>query len=137
MEKSIEGKDSIYTCGKCGKPTTNKPLTIPNRNDDGSRAEGFKKIVRCTSCIRNGLKEVINAIAGVAEKGKTEENKSEPAFVHSKCCDAHWECVCRDGIWGLECEKCGKPIGGGITIIGPNISGCECAECKKKLGGKG
>jgi hypothetical protein len=54
-------------------------------------------------------------------------------FIHSRCCMAHWELVVRDGIWSLECEKCGKPVGSGVSVIGPDMSECSCATC----GGKG
>lgn len=61
---------------------------------------------------------------------KPREDQENVMYCHSKCCEAHWELVCKDGIWDLECEKCGQPVGGGISVIGPDISGCECEHCK-------
>lgn len=59
--------------------------------------------------------------------------KTSPVFIHSKCCNDHWELVVREGIWQLECVKCGKPVGSGVSVIGPHIGDCICEECKKKI----
>ena len=56
-------------------------------------------------------------------------------FIHSSCCNAHWELVCRETIYSLECEKCGKDIGPQIKVEGPNLDGCRCKDCEK--GGTG
>lgn len=55
----------------------------------------------------------------------------EPMYIHSKCCTAHWELVYRGGNWELECEGCGKPAGGGISVIGPNLGKVTCDCCKE------
>jgi len=54
-------------------------------------------------------------------------------YVHSRCCMAHWELVYVGGEWDLVCEKCGRPIGSGIKVVGPKIA-CECELCKKEQG---
>lgn len=60
-------------------------------------------------------------------------NEKDLLFVHSKCCCAHWELVfnTKTKLYHLECEKCGKAIGG-INIAGPDLSGCGCELCKKE-----
>ena len=52
-------------------------------------------------------------------------------YFHSRCCEAHWELVWRDGKYSLECEICGNPVGN-IEITGPDYTGCECEICKGK-----
>ncbi len=51
-------------------------------------------------------------------------------FIHSQCCDAHWELIydAASGLYALQCEKCAKPAGSGITISGPLLAG-RCARC--------
>jgi len=43
----------------------------------------------------------------------TTREPAQPIFyLHTRCCNAHWELVLRpDGSAMLECEACGKPIG--------------------------
>lgn len=36
---------------------------------------------------------------------------NEAEFFHSKCCNAHFEGVIRDGNLFIACEKCGKISG--------------------------
>ena len=60
--------------------------------------------------------------------------KEEVIYVHSKCCGAHWELLVVDGIWKLECEKCGMPVGSSVSVIGPTMNNCQCEECKKEIG---
>jgi hypothetical protein len=41
------------------------------------------------------------------------------AYLHSKCCMAHWELSVNDkGLYDLTCEKCGKPIGDAVIVMG-------------------
>ena len=58
--------------------------------------------------------------------------KRHEMFVHSKCCGAHWELICEEGDWRLECENCGMPIGSGVTVTGPDMGDCSCEECGGK-----
>jgi len=53
-------------------------------------------------------------------------------FIHSRCCEAHWELVVVGNKYELQCEKCGKPIGNSIKIKGPNMSKCGCEICNRK-----
>jgi NAD-dependent SIR2 family protein deacetylase len=54
------------------------------------------------------------------------------AYIHSKCCNVHWELCYKDGIFDLRCEKCGKPIRSGIVVFGPSLEHKECESCKGK-----
>lgn len=51
-------------------------------------------------------------------------------YVHTKCCNAHWELCYENGDWFLECEKCGKPAGTMVKVEGPTLEGCQCEICK-------
>ena len=63
-----------------------------------------------------------------------KKNNGKEVYCHSRCCGAHWELVIRNGIWGLECEKCGKPVGNGVSVIGPSHMGdCKCDECGEEI----
>ena len=55
-------------------------------------------------------------------------------FVHSRCCNAHWELVILpDGSAGLLCENCGRDIGPDVMVIVHSEPGeCECEECRKE-----
>ena len=50
-------------------------------------------------------------------------------FIHSRCCDKHWELKFEDGKYDLVCEGCNKSIGSGIVVSGPDLTGCHCKEC--------
>lgn len=54
--------------------------------------------------------------------------KTKELYIHSKCCNAHWEIKYEDGEYELTCEKCRKPLHG-ITVDGPSLEGKDCAEC--------
>jgi hypothetical protein len=55
--------------------------------------------------------------------------KNETFYIHSRCCNSHWELVVSDGVYKLQCEKCGKDSG--VGIIPPMVGPCECEICKK------
>lgn len=57
----------------------------------------------------------------------------EKFYIHSKCCGEHWELTYQDGVYGLECLKCGK-LAGPLKIQGPIIPDgeCKCAICESK-----
>lgn len=60
------------------------------------------------------------------------ELKVEKTFLHSRCCESHWELVTNEnGEYDLECASCGESIGSNIHVIGPELENCECEECKK------
>jgi len=61
-----------------------------------------------------------------------EMNDKNVFFIHSKCCDAHWELVYFAGAnkrYKLQCEECGKPVGGDIRVAGPLLEKPKCARC--------
>ena len=48
-------------------------------------------------------------------------------FMHSKCCNAHWELVWNGGMdYDLQCEECGTSIGPAIKVAGPYYSERKC-----------
>jgi len=51
-------------------------------------------------------------------------------YMHSMCCDAHWELVWTEqNGYDLQCELCGRPIGGTFELLGLPPVGCDtCAE---------
>lgn len=51
-------------------------------------------------------------------------------YVHSRCCNKHWELVLRNGKASLECEECGRPAGSQLTVSITNVPQ-ECEECQK------
>lgn len=53
-------------------------------------------------------------------------------YMHSRCCNAAWFLVWRNGRYNLECAKCGKSAGPTIKIIGPELSGCSCEICEQE-----
>lgn len=60
----------------------------------------------------------------------------EEFYIHSKCCNSHWELVVRGDNFSLQCENCGKDIGPSVQVIG-SIEKKECACCGSKgRGGK-
>jgi hypothetical protein len=61
---------------------------------------------------------------------------ADQMFVHSGCCQAHWELVydTKAGTWSLACESCGKGPGPRIAVTGPKLEDCQCAECGKQAG---
>ena len=42
---------------------------------------------------------------------KCKHCDNEASFFHSKCCNAHFEGVIKDGELFIVCEKCGKMVG--------------------------
>jgi hypothetical protein len=56
-------------------------------------------------------------------------------YVHSQCCNAHWELVYdnHSGIYRLQCEVCGKPAG--VKVSGPLIA-ARCDKCKEAHDGE-
>lgn len=42
-------------------------------------------------------------------------------YIHSPCCDAHWELAVYNGKLGLYCEKCSKSIGDRVKVELMNI----------------
>ena len=58
------------------------------------------------------------------------EKSDNTLFIHSRCCNAHWELVFFPdaGRYRLECEKCGKEATP-LRIIGP-VMEHQCSECK-------
>ena len=56
-------------------------------------------------------------------------------FIHSKCCNAHWELVLiKNGNYELICEKCGTSAGTHIMVfINPDVVACGCFKCKNPL----
>lgn len=55
----------------------------------------------------------------------------EKLYIHSKCCNAHWELVIKeDGSCDLECEVCGKSIGRRVDIDIPKER-LKCDLCGK------
>ena len=53
-------------------------------------------------------------------------------FVHSACCNAHWEIVLiEDGTGAIQCEKCGTPVGQNLIklVHTIKIDKCCCDEC--------
>lgn len=59
-------------------------------------------------------------------------NDENVFFVHSKCCNAHWELVYFAGAnkrYELQCEKCSKLVGGNIEVTGPLLEKPKCAKC--------
>lgn len=61
------------------------------------------------------------------------EGKDCVLYIHSKCCDAHWELIYNITIkkYELVCEKCGKSSGNSIKIEGPSLSDRHCGCCGK------
>ena len=53
-------------------------------------------------------------------------------YIHTKCCNGHWELKYLNGKYELVCEACGKPAGSGITVSGPNLSKHSCAACSNR-----
>ena len=49
-------------------------------------------------------------------------------FIHSKCCNAHWELTWADGKYNLECEVCGKPAKP-LRVVGP-VAPESCGVCE-------
>jgi hypothetical protein len=57
---------------------------------------------------------------------------TEELFIHSKCCNAHWELVYKGGEYSITCEVCGKGPGPCLKIEGPTLDEkCEICEQKK------
>ena len=54
-------------------------------------------------------------------------------YFHSRCCQAHWELVWREGKYSLECEICGNPAGN-FKIRGPTIRVVNAKSARKKEG---
>jgi hypothetical protein len=41
----------------------------------------------------------------------SDEKHEKVIFVHSACCNAHWEIILIEGGTGvIQCEKCGTPV---------------------------
>jgi hypothetical protein len=53
-------------------------------------------------------------------------------FVHSACCEDHWELIFNKKTkeWSLVCCGCGKGIG--IKVTGPDVSDLKCKHCEKE-----
>lgn len=58
----------------------------------------------------------------------TDDVPHDTRFIHSQCCNAHWELVHNAAGYGLRCEKCG--LGAGLLVIGDERpTGLRCHEC--------
>ena len=54
-------------------------------------------------------------------------------YIHSKCCQAHWELANYNGVLGLYCEKCYTPAGDIIKILVTQpevVENMKCAKCE-------
>jgi len=58
-------------------------------------------------------------------------------YLHSKCCNAHWELVYHDGQYWIECEVCRQPPAeaNGLQIVGPLLPEDCCDECRREREG--
>jgi hypothetical protein len=54
-----------------------------------------------------------------------KESEGEVMYLFSRCCNSHWELTYVDGCYGLECVECGKPVGGGVEVVGRNLGKTE------------
>jgi hypothetical protein len=56
-------------------------------------------------------------------------------YIHSKCCGKHWELVYDpiENCYHLVCEVCGRSVGEGIKITGPNLANSGCHVCHKGI----
>jgi hypothetical protein len=62
-----------------------------------------------------------------------DEKHEKVVFVHSACCNAHWEIVLiEDGTGAIQCEKCGKPVSQELITLhhSVKIDKCACDLCK-------
>ncbi|MHA1428620.1 MAG: hypothetical protein ACTSQI_21765 [Candidatus Helarchaeota archaeon] len=59
-------------CGKCGIETDRKPLPIRDYKNGG-----FKKIIRCDDCIKEGLKTVLDSLAKNLKEQPNDRQESE------------------------------------------------------------
>ena len=61
----------------------------------------------------------------------SRENTNDAMFIHSKCCNAHWELtIKKDGTAVLLCEHCGKPAGKQVTVkVDINTKNMKCDCC--------
>jgi len=57
--------------------------------------------------------------------------EDEKMFIHSRCCNAHWELTYQNGTYQLECENCGEPAGS-LSVTGPEEEECQCTICQKR-----
>jgi formate dehydrogenase maturation protein FdhE len=77
---------------------------------------------------------VIDMIADVAEDNEHEDCN----FIHSACCNSHWECVLlKDGTGRLQCVECGMSLSPTLVRITHNIEleACNCDMCGAGKGG--
>lgn len=94
----------------------------------------------CSNCDKNEVclfpcSDVSNLVAAWLEEGISQESEdcNTKMFVHSPCCNAHWELVvnAETGELGLQCEECNKPLNIRIADRLPPEK-CNCGNCGKE-----